>query len=247
MNTSAGGPSPWVWLGLPLTILTLPPAVFGVSPSLYEDLFRSESGLIEQMTAGVLAISVGFGVSILRRHNALPSPWLKPWFVLFTFGALYFLGEEVSWGQHLFGWGTPESFAALNDQSETNLHNLGGTWGTLLDQGPRSLLTAAALIGGVLGPILLRRRRRAWTPQRHRSPWIWPHINALPSALGALTVTVPAKLIGDDSASFLGLRQGDSKEALLALMLLVYIWTVHARCLPKKAASKRVDLLGTTA
>ena len=36
-----------------------------------------------------------------------------------------FLGmEELSWGQHLFGWQTPEAFRLLNDQGETNLHNL---------------------------------------------------------------------------------------------------------------------------
>jgi hypothetical protein len=33
-------------------------------------------------------------------------------------------GEEISWGQRLFGWHTPSSYAALNVQAETNLHNL---------------------------------------------------------------------------------------------------------------------------
>jgi len=30
--------------------------------------------------------------------------------------------EEISWGQHLFGWGTPEAFGG-NIQGETNFHN----------------------------------------------------------------------------------------------------------------------------
>lgn len=33
-------------------------------------------------------------------------------------------GEELSWGQRIFGWSTPESYAKINAQSETNLHNL---------------------------------------------------------------------------------------------------------------------------
>jgi hypothetical protein len=39
---------------------------------------------------------------------------------------LFFMafGEEISWGQRLFGWETPASLAAVNMQSETNLHNL---------------------------------------------------------------------------------------------------------------------------
>lgn len=34
------------------------------------------------------------------------------------------VGEELSWGQRIFRWETPESYAAINHQGETNLHNL---------------------------------------------------------------------------------------------------------------------------
>ena len=33
-------------------------------------------------------------------------------------------GEEISWGQRIFGIETPEAFAEHNRQGETNLHNL---------------------------------------------------------------------------------------------------------------------------
>jgi len=33
-------------------------------------------------------------------------------------------GEEISWGQRIFHWSTPENWAAINAQRETNLHNL---------------------------------------------------------------------------------------------------------------------------
>jgi Ni/Fe-hydrogenase subunit HybB-like protein len=33
-------------------------------------------------------------------------------------------GEEISWGQRILGLETPESLESLNDQGETNLHNL---------------------------------------------------------------------------------------------------------------------------
>ena len=33
-------------------------------------------------------------------------------------------GEEISWGQRVFGWETSEAFAAINEQQETNLHNI---------------------------------------------------------------------------------------------------------------------------
>jgi hypothetical protein len=40
--------------------------------------------------------------------------------MLFFFGA----GEEISWGQRIFGFKTPEPLAQVNKQDELNLHNL---------------------------------------------------------------------------------------------------------------------------
>jgi hypothetical protein len=40
--------------------------------------------------------------------------------LLFFFGA----GEEISWGQRMFGFKTPEPLAQVNKQDELNLHNL---------------------------------------------------------------------------------------------------------------------------
>ena len=34
------------------------------------------------------------------------------------------VGEELSWGQRIFGWGTPSFLAEINSQSEINLHNI---------------------------------------------------------------------------------------------------------------------------
>lgn len=44
--------------------------------------------------------------------------------VAIIFILLLMIGEELSWGQRIFGWETPEKIANLNQQSETNLHNL---------------------------------------------------------------------------------------------------------------------------
>ena len=39
---------------------------------------------------------------------------------------LFFVaGEEISWGQRVFGWGTPERLERINYQSETTIHNVG--------------------------------------------------------------------------------------------------------------------------
>ena len=40
--------------------------------------------------------------------------------ILFVFAAL----EEISWGQRLFGWGTPDPLSEINVQQETTIHNI---------------------------------------------------------------------------------------------------------------------------
>lgn len=41
-------------------------------------------------------------------------------------GILFFVafGEEISWGQRIFGWDTPDMLLEINAQGETNLHNI---------------------------------------------------------------------------------------------------------------------------
>src|SRR5690606_27922034 len=40
--------------------------------------------------------------------------------ILFFFGA----GEEISWGQRILGFDTPDELSAVNAQDEANLHNV---------------------------------------------------------------------------------------------------------------------------
>jgi len=71
--------------------------------------------------------------------------------------AFFVSGEEISWGQRVFGWGTPDTLDAVNHQGETNVHNIrtvqtlfgfvvlfGGMYGTLAP------LVAAKFLGGRL-------------------------------------------------------------------------------------------------
>ena len=58
--------------------------------------------------------------SIRRRRRLLT--WLL---VLFAIGCFFLAGEEISWGQRVFGIATPSDFKS-NQQDEMNLHNFAG-------------------------------------------------------------------------------------------------------------------------
>ncbi len=89
-----------------------------------------EDGLLETAGAGLfflsslaflfLYLNPGNGQNIflgkLRKRN----------FFFGLFAVLFFVcfGEEISWGQRIFGWQTPGFFIELNAQKELNIHNI---------------------------------------------------------------------------------------------------------------------------
>ncbi|MBD1540333.1 hypothetical protein HC749_19500 [Arthrobacter sp. S13_S34] len=72
---------------------------------------------------------------------------------LVTLGVWFLTGEEISWGQRIFGWDTPEDLGEVNRQGETNVHNLNG----VQDLVPPAMLlaslygTCAPLVGAAVG------------------------------------------------------------------------------------------------
>ncbi len=85
-------------------------------------------------------------------------------------------GEEASWGQHFLGWSTPDGWSELNDQQETNLHNI-GSWA---DQKPRAIVELSVVLFGIVWPLLAR-----WGTVCVRPSWrlILPPVSVLPIAL----------------------------------------------------------------
>ena len=87
-----------------------------------------EDGPMEYLTAVFLALScVGFLV-VMRKSKFLreKGSWRAYVFVLaWALLMFVFAGEEISWGQRILGFQTPESVRGANVQGEFNVHNLG--------------------------------------------------------------------------------------------------------------------------
>jgi hypothetical protein len=86
--------------------------------------YAPEDGLIEYGTAIFLALAGIYMIYTLFKYRSGKN-WL--WIMgtliiglLFIFGA----GEEISWGQRIFGFETGENLRSINKQGETNLHNI---------------------------------------------------------------------------------------------------------------------------
>ncbi|MEM1075222.1 MAG: hypothetical protein AAF665_09315 [Pseudomonadota bacterium] len=217
-----------IWLATGLPVLTyLAHFGFGsMGPEFYDAYIEHEFGVTEVATLFVLSFAIVLCIASLKLVRCLRDSLITGWLTVFLVGAVYFLGEEASWGQHLFGWQTPESWAMGNDQKETNLHNTGGVIGSLLDQIPRAVLTLSALVLGFAYPVWRYIRQ---TPLDPSTRWFWLLPTPACIAVGLLApfASVPGKLI-EDPPPALNLIYGEIKELLLAQFLLIYIlsfWT----------------------
>lgn len=233
----------WLWLGIPVVVYFghyVARAVF--SNPVYDAWFRHESGVTETATVALLALSLVAGLYVTRWAWRQGDRALTVFFALFALGCLYFGGEEASWGQHWFGWATPEEWRALNNQAETNLHNSNALAGSLLDQLPRNLMTVGMLIGGAILPLVRRARGTTYAPGSFRY-WIMPGIACVAIGFIAPLSSVPEKIFeavfGDVPFPF-DIDAGEVKELMFALFLALYIAEVIARIRDwQKSSSQR--------
>ena len=157
--------------------------------------------------------------------------WEKGWFLALCVGTLYFLGEEVSWGYHIFNFQPSGVWQEINDQGEPNLHNLTGVWEVLFDKLPRQLLSVGVVIGGFLGR--LADHRQGW-PSSSSLRRLIPAGETLFIGVIANLVSVPEKIADHLMPTtpdwlVLGNASGELKELFLALFIALYAYVMWRR------------------
>jgi len=155
--------------------------------------------------------------------------WLNIWIGL-AFAACAFVGiEEMSWGQSVFKWGTPEFWAHINVQEETNLHNT-STW---LNQKPRILLAIGIVTGGLLIPAA-KRWKPSWVPAKFEI--IYP-----PATLGVvaalyLFVRLTEKIANSFFDMDIWARPSEVEEVYFFYFVLLYLLVMKSRLTKPKSA-----------
>ena len=90
----------------------------------FETIYTLEDGWLEY--GGVWGLGLLFALCIKRMKDL----WMvRPWtfrigLIILAMFFLFGVGEELSWGQRIFGNTSPAFFAENNTQGETNFHNL---------------------------------------------------------------------------------------------------------------------------
>lgn len=211
-----------VCLGLPLSvvIIELLGSAF-LSPAHQRLWIASELGVTENATVIVALAAAVVGVQIFRARDGFPvSAW--GWCGLFaSAAAVYFAGEEASWGQHWFGWGSPEFFVDLNKQAETNLHNVNPLFGRI----PKAIIEILMVVTGLYYAIALAKNPPPFGSRRY---WLLPTFTVFPTCVLAVVCRLLNRYERWADVD-LAIRWGEIQEYHIACFMLLYLLAIWHR------------------
>jgi len=121
--------SSFILLVLPFWLLALALTFRSFFPSSYFQHFVIEDSAIEYITMFVYLLTAFYCVKSLKiiigsQHLSSYIKYLYSLiFIIIIIGSLWVAGEEISWGQRILGYETPNAVALQNKQGEFNFHN----------------------------------------------------------------------------------------------------------------------------
>ncbi len=206
-----------LWLWVPLVFLAVQFALEMSFSTETLSAMHSENGPHESVQSVLMLAAFAIALMTMIKINWRRQAWLGLWMALAAICCLYVGGEEVSWGQHFLNWTTPEYWAAINDQNETNLHNT-SSW---LDQKPRLILLTGVVTGGLIIP-LLRKKRPGLLPEKYAV--IYP-----PASFGVMAVMTLVVHMLDKADIGVFVRGSEVVELYLYYFVLMYVIILRRR------------------
>jgi hypothetical protein len=223
----------WWWLGIPLLVAAFTIGSYWINPAWFTRYVLPEGYGILEISHFIIPL---FGLWIATRLLFDPFVRARPLVLTVTIlgalSCLYIAGEEMSWGQHFFHWNTPEYWAEVNRQQETNLHN---TY-VIFEKTPRSLLELGIAIGGLGVPFaaIFYPRLRAC-----RASLFLPANTLVPLALGAMVFKLVDRLQQGGHIGTLLERPSETIETYLYLFIVAYLYVFARRIRELEAAQGR--------
>ena len=206
-----------------------------IGKDLYK-LLTDEDRVAENLQALFYAFALVLCVIITRRLWIAGRKEIALLYLAVSLGLVFLIGEELSWGQRIFGWATPDAFEATNKQGETNLHNIRGVGATF-----KWIQLLVGAYGTILPLVVLKSTRLA----RYRDflSWVVPHYTLLPYFLPMFVWKIFRNLTEvPDRYYFVVEQYNEIIELILAIgmfLFMVYQWRVISA--PDKTGSLRIS------
>ena len=106
-------------------ILGADPASDPVSNEVWRLLFHGERSVLDRAEAVLWVPAIVLNIRLfLGAFRARAVSVTAGWFLAMTLLVIFLFGEEVSWGQYVFGFAPPDVMLEINAQDELNMHTL---------------------------------------------------------------------------------------------------------------------------
>lgn len=222
-SSDPGWDEAWWWFWLPCVTAAALIVIHVVSPRFYQQWILPEGyGFLELGHFFIPFAACLIALKLLLRPFVRRQRLLAAFVALAATACLYIAGEEMSWGQHLFNWSTPEYWTEINRQQETNVHNI-SPW---FNQRPRLVLELGVLAGGLVFPLLALA-----VPKLRRNRWAiyLPAAALVPTAACLLLFKVFALTEKIYAIRMPINRPAEATETFLYLFLLYYMVVMARR------------------
>jgi hypothetical protein len=205
------------WLPLIATLV-----IFAVQ--INRDIFRfllQEDGPAEWLSAIAFILTglISFRIAVGRfKAGHTWQAWL---FVAVALVMLFAGGEEISWGQRIFGWETPQELIDVNDQGETNLHNIGIVL---------QLTNLAMFLTGLYGTIAYVANRNLRFARRwDQGDYLFVPPFFLATYFFPILIFRIARMTVFTESNFTLNRLGEWAEMVVAVGILLFFWLAFLR------------------
>lgn len=118
----------WIW-SIPVIAIALGIIAAGMGKKAYK-LYTMEDGIAEIVQVFLYLTAFVYCWKVTRKLWQTEQKFIAALYGFVLIGLFFMIGEELSWGQRIFGWETSETLREINKQEETNLHNIYGVGST---------------------------------------------------------------------------------------------------------------------
>jgi cbb3-type cytochrome oxidase subunit 3 len=190
--------------------------VYILLPEFHSSYFQGEDRLVEWLT-----FIFFFAASILSFLTLLYRSTMKKlaiwYFLLMGIFLLVCAGEEISWGQRIIGFQTPEKISIINEQKEFNVHNL-----QMKYIHPYGIFSFIMFFYGIILPIVFSKQLKKKTSQARRyiSPLVLVPCFLFPLILGSTKSLIIQYPISDIASGY-GTLTNELREMYWGLSMLL--------------------------
>ena len=110
-------------IALPLTIIAISYFIYVKAPATFNSICK-EDGIVENLQFAAFLTATIIGIWLCIRLWRNKDIWTAIPYTLFALLCFFIAMEEISWGQRILGFETPESMKTISTQDEINLHNI---------------------------------------------------------------------------------------------------------------------------